>query len=56
MKVKTIKDHSNDYGVRDGAPYDKSNGLVYEIDDEAAAQHLIDVGYVEKAGSGKKSA
>lgn len=49
MKVKTIKPHSNDYGVRDGGPYEKANGRIYEIDDEVAAQALIDAGLVEKA-------
>lgn len=49
MKVKTVRDHENDYGVRDGLPYEKRNGRVYDIDDDAAAQALIDGGYVEAA-------
>lgn len=55
MKVKTVKAHENDYGVRDGLPYEKSNGRVYEVPDDVAAQALIDAGYVEKAGSEKRA-
>lgn len=55
MKVRTIKDHHNDYGVRDGVPYEKTNGRVYEVDD-AAAQTLIDQGLVEDAGKAKDKA
>lgn len=54
MKVKTVKDHVNDYGVRDGLPYEKTHGKVYDIADEVAAQALIDAGYVEKY-SGEKA-
>jgi hypothetical protein len=51
MKVRTLKDHANEYGVRDGtAPYEKkgSSNVIYEIDDEAAAKALIADGAVEK--------
>lgn len=48
MKVRTLKDHANDYGVRDGLPYEKKVGRTYEIGD-AEAQPLIEAGLVEKA-------
>ncbi len=56
MKLKTIKTHENDYGVRDGLPYEKTNGRVYEVEDDAAAQTLIDAGYVEKSDSDRRAA
>jgi hypothetical protein len=52
MWVRTLKDHANEHGVRDGkAPYEKkgSSHIMYEIDDEEAAQALIAAGLVEKA-------
>ncbi len=52
MKVKTIKNHENDYGTRDGLPYEKANGRVYELDDETG-QALIDAGFVEKVSERK---
>lgn len=55
MKVRTIKEHSNDYGVRDGLPYDKTNGRVYDVADDAAAQALIDAGLVEEAKAKDKA-
>lgn len=51
MQVKTIKPHENDYGTRDGLPYEKSTGRLYEVADEVAAQALIDAGWVEAAST-----
>jgi len=54
MRVKSLVDHSNDYGVRDGGSYDKKKGTVYEIAEEADAQVLIDAGLVEKEKAAAK--
>jgi predicted heme/steroid binding protein len=54
MKVRTVKEHSNEYGVREGdAPYVKHTGRVYDVD-EATAEQLIDAGLVEKADGASK--
>lgn len=53
MKVKATQAHDNDYDNADGANYHKKVGAVYEIQDEAAAQALIDSGVVEAAKEGK---
>lgn len=47
MKVKTIADHANEYGVRDGGKYEKKAGDTYEVDD-AAGKVLIAAGLVEQ--------
>lgn len=52
MKVKTLKDHGNDYGVAQGLPFHKSSNRIYEIESEEEAQVLIDAGLV-KAVKGK---
>lgn len=53
MKVRTIRDHSNEHGKIFEKL--KSSGHVYEVDDEEAAR-LIDLGYVEKADGGNARA
>jgi hypothetical protein len=56
MKVRAIEDHANDYGVREGGPYEKAKKTEYNIDDDQAAQALIDAGLVEEvkgAGSNR---
>lgn len=47
MRVKTVRDHENEYGVSEGVPYEKRNGRVYDVPD-AEAGALIEAGYVEK--------
>lgn len=54
MKVRTVKNHANDYGVREGSPYEKTSGHVYEVDDELA-KLLIDQGIVEEAKAKDKA-
>lgn len=54
MKVKVLKEHQNDFGVRDGGDFIKKEGKTYIIEDAAYAQTLIDAGLVENAD--KKSA
>lgn len=53
MKVRTIRDHSNEHGES----YHKSGsaGPVYEVSDDEAAR-LIEFGYVEKADGGNARA
>lgn len=48
MRVRTIRPHGNQHGIRNGVPYEKRNGRVYEAPD-AAAKNLIAAGYVEDA-------
>lgn len=48
MRVRTIRTHGNPHGMRDGIPFEKRNGRVYEAPD-AAAKNLIAAGYVEAA-------
>jgi hypothetical protein len=49
MKVEAIKDHANEYGVREGkAKYNKAKGDAYEVEDNSEAQNLIDQGLVKK--------
>lgn len=49
MKVRVLKEHQNDFGVRDGGDFIKKEGKSYVIDDEDYAKILIDAGYVESA-------
>jgi hypothetical protein len=57
MRVKTVKDHDNAYGMDQGIPYEKRNGRIYEIEVDAEAENLIAQGLVEKVSdeSGSKS-
>jgi hypothetical protein len=53
MKVRTLKEHRNDYGREAGVPYEKAVGRVYEIPYDHEAQIVIDAGLVENASHKK---
>jgi hypothetical protein len=44
MRLKTIRDHSNEHGES----HFKNVGKIYEVKDEREAKRLISLGYVEK--------
>jgi hypothetical protein len=47
MKVKSIRDHNNTYGVTEGAPVVKKEGVEYDLP-ESMAKTLIDAKLVEE--------
>lgn len=53
MKVKSLRDHNNAYGVDQGKPYEKKVGSVYDVP-EGDEKALIDQKLVELHTSEKK--
>ncbi len=47
MKVRSLREHNNTYGVATGGPVKKREGVEYEVD-EAMAKTLIAAGLVEE--------
>lgn len=52
MKVKSIREHNNTYGLAEGGPVRKTVGTEYELPDSMAAT-LIAAGLVEEAKPAK---
>jgi hypothetical protein len=55
MKVKSLREHNNTYGVAQGGPVTKGAGVEYELPD-AQAETLIAAGLVEEVKADKKAA